>query len=86
VIDAALIVWFILTGLSVAYVAWDSFTRNSELTVMKYGWVLVTLYTGPVGAALYVLSCEEPGPYQHEEFIEPLWSAGRYSRSAWSGT
>jgi len=38
VIDAALIVWFILTGVSVAYVAWDTFTRNPNLTVMKYGW------------------------------------------------
>ena len=72
-IDAALIVWFILTGLSVAYVAWDAFTRTPELTVMKYGWILVTLYAGPVGAALYVLSCQEPGPYQHEVFIVPLW-------------
>ena len=72
-IDAALIVWFVLTGLSVAYVAWDAFTRNPELTVMKYGWVLVTLYAGPVAAALYVLSCQEPGPYQHEVFIVPLW-------------
>ena len=72
-IDTALVVWFILTGMSVAYVAWDSFTRNPELTVMKYGWVLVTLYTGPVGAALYVLSCQEPAPYQHEVFIVPLW-------------
>src|ERR1700675_1217094 len=71
-IDAALFVWFILTGLSVAYVACDAFTRNPELTVMKYGWVLVTLYTGPVAAALYVLSCQEPGPYQHEVFIQPL--------------
>jgi hypothetical protein len=72
-IDAALTVWFILTGLSVAYVAWDAFTRNPELTVMKYGWVLVTLYAGPIAAALYVLSCQEPGPYQHEAFIRPLW-------------
>jgi hypothetical protein len=72
-IDTTLIVWFILTGLSVAYVAWDALTRNPELTVMKYGWILVTLYTGPIGAALYVLSCQEPGPYQHEVFIEPLW-------------
>ena len=69
----ALIVWFVLTGLSVVYVAWDAFTRNPELTVMKYGWVLVTLYAGPVAAAFYVLSCQEPGPYQHEEFIKPLW-------------
>ncbi len=72
-IDAALVVWFILTGVSVAYVAWDAFTRNPELTVMKYGWVLVTLYAGPVAAALYVLSCQEPAPYQHEVFIVPLW-------------
>lgn len=72
-IDTTLTIWFILTAVSVAYVAWDAFMRNPELTVMKYGWVLVTLYTGPIGAALYVLSCEEPGPYQHEVFIEPLW-------------
>jgi hypothetical protein len=31
----ALIAWFVLTGLSVVYVAWDAFTRNPELTVMK---------------------------------------------------
>lgn len=72
-IDSALIVWFTLTGLSVAYVAWDAFTRNPELTVMKYGWVLVTLYAGPIAAALYVLSCQEPAPYRHEVFIVPLW-------------
>jgi hypothetical protein len=78
-IDAALVVWFILTGLSVAYVAWDAFTRNPELTVMKYGWVLVTLYAGPVAAAFYVLACKEPGPYQHEEFIKPLWKQARGS-------
>src|SRR5512146_2188988 len=70
-LDDALIAWFALTGLSVAYVAWDASTRNPELTVMKYGWVLVTLYAGPIAAALYVLSCEEPGPYQHESFILP---------------
>jgi hypothetical protein len=73
VIDAALIIWFILTAFSVAYVAWDAFTRNPELTIMKYGWVLVTLYAGPVAAAFYVLSCKEPGPFQHEVFIKPLW-------------
>ena len=72
-IDVALVVWFTLTGLSVAYVAWDAFTRNPELTVMKLGWVLVTLYAGPIAAALYVLSCQEPAPYQHEGFIKPLW-------------
>ncbi|MBI2755921.1 MAG: DUF4396 domain-containing protein [Chloroflexi bacterium] len=73
VLDGALIAWFVLTGLSVAYVAWDAFTANPEMTVMKWGWLLVTLYTGPIGAALYVLSCKEPGPGAHEGFIQPAW-------------
>ena len=72
-IDVVLIVWFILVGLSTLYVAWDAFASNPELTVMKWGWILVTLYTGPVGAALYVLSCMEPGPGEHEAFVTPLW-------------
>lgn len=72
-IDAVLIVWFILTGISVLYVAWDAIKNNPELKVMKWGWILVTLYTGPIGAALYVLSCKEPSPGTHEQFITPLW-------------
>jgi hypothetical protein len=71
--DAVLITWFALAVLSAAYVAYDAFTRNPELTVMKWGWVLVTLYIGPVGAALYILSCREPAPGHHEEFVAPLW-------------
>jgi hypothetical protein len=43
---------------------------------MKWGWVLVTLYIGPVGAALYVLSCKEPAPGRHEQFVAPLWKQG----------
>ena len=73
VIDEILIAWFVLTALSTAIVAWDAATNNPEMTVMKWGWVLVTLYTGPVGAALYILSCKEPRPGGHEEFIRPLW-------------
>lgn len=75
-IDLILAVWFGLTALSVAYVAWDAITRNPEMKVMKWGWLLVTLYTGPVGAALYILSCQEPEPRTHETFIQPLWKQG----------
>lgn len=76
IIDIALAVWFALVALSVIYVAWDAFTRNPELRVMRYGWVLVTLYTGPIGGALYVLSCQEPSSGTHERFITPLWKQG----------
>lgn len=69
-------VWFILVALSAIYVAWDSFTNNPELKVMKWGWLLVTLYTGPVGLILYILSCKEPAPGQHEKFVNPLWKQG----------
>lgn len=75
-IDTALVVWFLLAALSAAYVAWDLWRRTPEMTVMKWGWLLVTLYTGPVGAAVYVLSCQEPTPGAHEAFIKPLWKQG----------
>ncbi len=70
---ALLWVWFASVFVSVVYVAFDAFTNNPELTVMKWGWVLVTLFTGPIGAALYVLSCKEPSPGTHEQFVAPLW-------------
>ena len=70
--DVAFDVWVVLVAFSDAYVAWDAFTRNPALRVMRYGWLLVTLYTGPIGAALHVLSCKEPRRGAHERFIAPL--------------
>src|SRR6266498_5326146 len=75
-IDVILLIWFALTIVSVAYVAWDAFANNPEMTVMKWGWVLVTLYLGPISLVLYILSCKEPAPGTHEEFVKPLWKQG----------
>lgn len=75
-VDLVLLGWFALTALSVAYVAWDAWRNNPELTVMKWGWILVTAYTGPVGLFLYVLSCKEPFSGAHERFVTPLWKQG----------
>ncbi len=72
-IDVILLVWFTLTAFSVIYVAYDAFTNNPEMKVMRLGWVLVTLYLGPISLFLYVMSCKEPMPGAHEEFIKPLW-------------
>jgi FtsP/CotA-like multicopper oxidase with cupredoxin domain len=75
--DRILIGWFVLAALSTLYVAWDNFVRkNPEETVMKWGWVLITLYMGPVALALYVLADKEPRPGTHEEFVKPLWKQG----------
>lgn len=72
-IDRSLAVWFALTAFSVLYVAWDAFRDNPEMGVMKWGFILVTLFTGPVGACIYVLSCKPPVPEHHAEFVSPLW-------------
>lgn len=40
---------------------------------MKWGWILVTLYTGVIGLIVYWFSCREPAPGTHEKFIAPLW-------------
>ena len=71
--DIFLWIWFALTAVSVAYVAWDLFARTPEMKVMKWGWILVTLYTGIFGLIVYWFSCREPAPFTHEKFIAPLW-------------
>ncbi len=72
-IDVILLVWFALVIMSAAYIANDVFTRTPENTVIKWAWVLLTLYTGPFAVALYVLADKEPQPGDHEEFIKPRW-------------
>ncbi|WP_225769648.1 DUF4396 domain-containing protein [Inquilinus sp. Marseille-Q2685] len=75
-IDYFLIAWFVLALLSTAYVAWDQFRNNPEPVVMRWGFILVTLYMGPFGLLLYVLADKEPRPGTHEEFTAPLWKQG----------
>ena len=75
-IDYLLIVWFALAALSTAYVAYDQFRNNPEPTVMRWGFILVTLYMGPLGLLLYVLADKEPRPGEHERFTSPLWKQG----------
>lgn len=74
--DYFLIVWFVLALASTAYVAYDQFAGNREPTVMKWGFILVTLYMGPFGFLLYVLADKEPRPGEHEVFTSPLWKQG----------
>lgn len=75
-IDIFVHAWLVVAILSAAYVAWDQFRGNPEPAVMKWGFVLVTLYMGPIGLLLYVMADKEPSPGTHEEFIKPLWKQG----------
>jgi hypothetical protein len=75
-IDFVVYSWLAIAILSAAYVGYDQFRHNPEPPVMKWGFVLVTLYMGPVGLLLYVMADKEPHPGTHEEFIKPLWKQG----------
>lgn len=67
-----MLLWFVLAALSLAFVAVDIRT-TPESTVMKWGFVLLTAYTGPIGAFLYVLGCREPLPGLHERYVAVRW-------------
>ena len=75
-IDYVVYAWLIIAVISAAYVAFDQFRSNPEPAVMKWGFVLVTLYMGPIGLLLYVMADKEPAPGTHERFIKPLWKQG----------
>lgn len=75
-IDFVVYLWLAVALLSAAYVAYDQFRNNPEAPVMKWGFVLVTLYMGPLGLLLYVMADKEPRPSTHESFVRDLWKQG----------
>lgn len=72
-VDVMLVVWFVLTGGSLLYAGWDLVSQTPAMKVMRWGWLLVIVYTGPVGLLVYVVSCREPREVPHERFVAPLW-------------
>ncbi|MEU5919966.1 DUF4396 domain-containing protein [Streptomyces sp. NPDC047141] len=71
-LDGVMLLWFLQVALAVAFVAID-IQRTPEATVMKWGFVIVTAFSGLFGALLYVLSCREPLPGTHEQYVAAKW-------------
>lgn len=81
-IDVVLWVWFALTALAVAYVAYDQFKAGPErkensvaMKAMRWGWVLITLYTGIFALIAYwflhrASAGETPEPPLWEQTVE----------------
>lgn len=65
-VDYFFVFWFAQAAASTAYVAWDQYRNNPGPTVVKSGFILVTLNMGPLGLLLYVLADQEPRPGEHE--------------------
>jgi hypothetical protein len=71
-LNGVMLLWFILTAISVAFVAID-IRKTPESKVLKWGFILVTAYTGPFGAFLYALGCREPVTGLHERYVSVRW-------------
>ncbi len=71
-LDGVMLLWFLLTALSLLFVVIDIRTTPAS-PVLKWGFILLTAYTGPLGAFLYVLGCREPLPGMHERYVATRW-------------
>lgn len=71
-LDGIMLLWFAEVLASFVFVAID-IARTPESPVLKWGFVIVTLFTGPIGLVLYILSCREPLPGVHEEYVRARW-------------
>jgi len=71
-LDGVMLLWFLLAAVSLLFVAID-IRSTPESPVMKWGFVLLTAYTGVVGTFLYVLGCREPLPGLHERYVAARW-------------
>jgi Domain of unknown function (DUF4396) len=71
-LDGVLLLWFLLTAAALLFVTIDIRT-TPESPTLKWGFVLVTAYTGVIGAFLYVLGCREPLPGLHERYVATRW-------------
>ncbi len=71
-IDGIMLVWFSLTALSLAFVAID-IPKTPESVVLKWAFVILVAFTGPVGAFFYVLGCREPLAGTHAAYVSVKW-------------
>ncbi len=72
-IEGVLTVWYLLTAASIAFMVYDLATNTPAMNVMKAAWVLITLYLGPIGLFVYLLSCRQPLPGTHDTFTAAHW-------------
>src|SRR5262245_34794490 len=68
-LEGALALWYLLTAASIVFMIYDLATNTPAMGVMKAAWVLITLYLGPIGLFVYLLSCRQPLPGTHDAFI-----------------
>jgi hypothetical protein len=72
-LDGVMLLWWILTVPSFLFVVLDIWRTTPESPVLKWAFVILTAFTGPIGAFFYVLGCREPLRGSHEKYIATRW-------------
>ncbi|MBS0622453.1 MAG: DUF4396 domain-containing protein [Verrucomicrobia bacterium] len=72
-IEGFLLCWYLLTALAIVYFLYDQISNTPPMKVMSLPWLLVILYTGPIGLFFYFISYRQPMPGTHEQFIAQHW-------------
>lgn len=68
-----MLLWWILTIPSFLFVVIDIWRTTPESVVLKWAFVILTAFTGPLGAFFYVLGCREPLRGNHEQYVAARW-------------
>ncbi len=71
-LESIMMIWFTLTAVSLVFVALDIY-HTPENPVLKWGFLLLTAYGGPLALILYWFSCRRRTPEDHERFISAKW-------------
>ena len=71
-LQGVMTLWFVQAILFTAFVAVDS-RSTPESPVLKWGIIIVPLYSGPIGLVLWLLACREPLPGLHERYVAARW-------------
>jgi len=72
VVEGIMLVWFVLTGLSLAFIIID-IPKTPESVVLKWAFIILVAFTGPLGAFFYVFGCREPLKGTHEQYVSTTW-------------
>lgn len=69
-----LIIWFVSAFLAALWATYDLITNQPMIMpVIKIAWVLIILYLGVIGLALYIFSCRSNQSQVHDEYVAPMW-------------
>src|SRR6202021_2348287 len=72
-LEGVMLLWWILTIPSFLFVVIDIWRTTPESVVLKWAFVILTAFTGPLGAFFYVLGCREPLRGSHEQYVAARW-------------